>query len=99
MYLLQPLFPRKLFPVVTYMIIIFLIAPVLGYLSYGKSLQSKRIIYSTAVSVLTYILWISITIYLFYAHGSLESHTSWLGTGTFWPGIGILITPKLSCSY
>ena len=90
MYILHPLLPRKLHPVVTYVIMIFLIAPVLGYLSYAKSLQSKRIIYATSLSIATYLFWISVIIYS-YTHGSLESHTSWLGTGSFWPGIGILI--------
>jgi hypothetical protein len=93
MYQLQPLFPRKLQPVVTYMIMILLIAPILGYLSYAKSLQSKRIIYATSLSIITYVLWISVIIYC-YNHGPLEIRTSWLGTGSFWPGIGILITPS-----
>ena len=88
MYQLQPLFPQKLQPVVTYEILILLIAPILGYLSYAKSLQSKRIIYATSLSITTYVLWISVTVYS-YNHGSLEIHTSWLGTGSFWPGIGI----------
>jgi hypothetical protein len=93
MYQLQPLFPWKLQPVVTYMIMILLISPILGYLSYAKSLQSKRIIYATSLSIFTYVLWIGINIYS-YNHGSLEIHTSWLGTGSFWPGIGISITPR-----
>ena len=88
MYQLQPLFPKKFRPVVTYVIVILLIAPILGYFSYAKSLQSKRIIYATSLSLTTYILWIGVIIYS-YNHGSLEIHTSWLGTGSFWPGIGI----------
>ena len=93
MYQMQPLFPLKLQPVVTYMIMILLISPILGYLSYAKSLQSKRIIYATSLSIITYVLWISINIYS-YNHGSLENHTSWLGTESLWPGIGILVTPS-----
>ena len=93
MYQLQPLFPRKLQPVVTYVIVTLLIAPILGYLSYAKSLQSKRIIYATSLSIITYVLWITVIVYS-YNHGSFDIHTSWLGAGSFWPGIGISITPS-----
>lgn len=93
MYLLQPLLPRKLHPTMTYVTMIFLITPVLGYLSYAKSLQSKRIIYATSLSIFTYVLWISVIIYN-YTRGPLERHSSWLGTGSFWPAIGI-ISPKV----
>ncbi|KAF8813739.1 hypothetical protein BYT27DRAFT_7180497 [Phlegmacium glaucopus] len=86
LYLLQPLLPQKFHPVVTYSIMIFFIAPVLGYLSYAKSLQSKRIIYATSLSIVTYVLWISVIIY----RGSPKRNTSWLGSGSFWPAIATI---------
>ncbi|KAF8160866.1 hypothetical protein B0H34DRAFT_795722 [Crassisporium funariophilum] len=85
-HLLQPLLPRKLSPVVTYLISTLVLGTVVGYLSYAKSVMSRRIVYATWLSIVTYIVWISCLVYA-HAHGLLQVHSGWLGTGSFWQGI------------
>ncbi|KAG5646487.1 hypothetical protein DXG03_003252 [Asterophora parasitica] len=55
-------------------------------LSLAQSLASKRIVYTTWLSMVTYIAWLSCIIYA-YVHKIPLANSGWLRAGTFWQGI------------
>ena len=63
------------------------VSVLVAYLSYARSLNSRRIVYITWLSIAAYAAWLGCTIYA-YTHGLLENHSSWLGAGFIWQGIG-----------
>ncbi|PPQ79937.1 hypothetical protein CVT25_003009 [Psilocybe cyanescens] len=77
-YTLHPLFPGKHHPIISYLISTLLVGVVVAYLSYARSLGSRRIVYATWLSLLTYIGWLGCTIYA-HSHGLLETRLGWLG--------------------
>ncbi|KIK69683.1 hypothetical protein GYMLUDRAFT_236179 [Collybiopsis luxurians FD-317 M1] len=52
----------------------------------AQSLGSKRVIYTTWASVVTYLLWFFCVVYA-YTHDSLTVNPGWLRMGTLWQGI------------
>lgn len=56
-------------------------------LSLAQSLASKRIVYPTWLSLVTYITWLGCIIYA-YTRGIPLAHSGWLRMGTVWQGVG-----------
>ncbi|KAG6902532.1 hypothetical protein C0995_015350 [Termitomyces sp. Mi166 len=54
-------------------------------LSFTQSLDAKRIVYTTWLTLATYIIWLSCIIYAYVHHIPL-GNAGWLRTGTFWQG-------------
>ncbi|KAJ3731275.1 hypothetical protein DFJ43DRAFT_999382 [Lentinula guzmanii] len=52
----------------------------------AQSLGSKRIIYSTWISIASYVLWLFCVIYA-HANGAPTGHSSWLRMGSLWEGV------------
>lgn len=55
-------------------------------LSFAQSLASKRVVYATWLSIVTYIAWLGCIIYA-YIHQIPLANSGWLRTGTFWQGV------------
>ncbi|KAF5382499.1 hypothetical protein D9615_003049 [Tricholomella constricta] len=55
-------------------------------LSFAQSLGSKRLIFTTSLSVVTYIAWLACIVYA-YVHRYPLANSGWLRTGTLWQGI------------
>ncbi|KAH0586430.1 hypothetical protein H2248_007665 [Termitomyces sp. 'cryptogamus'] len=62
-------------------IFILVVAPI----SFAQSLGSKRIVYTTWLTLATYIIWLTCITYAYIHHMPLEN-AGWLRTGTFWQG-------------
>ncbi|KAK0464339.1 uncharacterized protein EV420DRAFT_1037420 [Desarmillaria tabescens] len=52
----------------------------------AQSLASKRIVYCTGLSILTYILWLTL-VAVAYHKGTLKTNPSWTKMGSLWQGI------------
>ncbi|PPQ69907.1 hypothetical protein CVT24_003241 [Panaeolus cyanescens] len=85
-YTLLPLLPNNHHRKTTYLILTAGIGLVVGWLSYAISLNSKRVVYSTWLSILSYLAWIGCVIYA-HGHGLLKEQSGWLGAGSFWQGL------------
>ncbi|KAH9485450.1 hypothetical protein JR316_0002358 [Psilocybe cubensis] len=79
-YILLPLLGKK-HPVISYFILAPFIGIIIGYLSYARSLGSRRILYATWLSLLTYICWLGCTIYA-HCNGLLAKESGWLGSAS-----------------
>ncbi|KAG6828578.1 hypothetical protein H0H92_007508 [Tricholoma furcatifolium] len=55
-------------------------------LSFAQSLASRRILYTTWLSLAAYIIWLACTTYA-YIHNVSLGNEGWLRTGTFWQGL------------
>ncbi|RDB18097.1 hypothetical protein Hypma_000972 [Hypsizygus marmoreus] len=55
-------------------------------LSFAQSLASKRAVYTTWISIATYVAWLGCVIYAYY-HGISLVDSGWLRMGAFWQGI------------
>ncbi|KIM44309.1 hypothetical protein M413DRAFT_443320, partial [Hebeloma cylindrosporum] len=86
MYSLHPLLSWKHHSDLSYAISTLVVSVLVAYLSYARSLNSRRIVYITWLSIATYIAWLGCTIYA-HTHGLLETHSNWLGAGFIWQGI------------
>lgn len=91
MYSLHPLLTWKRHYGSSYSISTMVVSVLVAYLSYARSLDSRRIMYITWLSIATYVAWLGCTVYA-YTHGLLEIHSSWLGAGFIWQGIGAFLT-------
>jgi len=67
------------------------VSVLVAYLSYARSLNSRRTVYITWLSIATYVAWLGCTVYA-YTHDLLETHSSWLGGGFMWQGIGAFLS-------
>ncbi|KAF8073907.1 hypothetical protein FPV67DRAFT_1576890 [Lyophyllum atratum] len=84
-HVLLPLFPNNpSIPLDLLLTVIFALAVL--PLSFAQSLASKRVVYATWLSVVTYIAWLGCIIYA-YVHQIPLANSGWLRTGTFWQGI------------
>lgn len=88
MYTLQPLLATSRHPTLTYILSTLAVTVLVGYMSCGRSLSSRRVVYATWLSAALYIAWLGCTIYA-HVHGLLEAQTGWLGAGYTWQGIGM----------
>ncbi|KDR83024.1 hypothetical protein GALMADRAFT_152014 [Galerina marginata CBS 339.88] len=86
MYMLSPLLSEKHHPVLSYLASTLLVGLLVAYLSFARSLHSRRIVYATWLSFAAYLAWLGCTIYA-HSHGMLESSTGWLGAGSIWQGL------------
>lgn len=75
-------------PTLTYVLTVLILGIVIAYLSYARSLASRRVVYATWLSIATYTAWLGCTIYA-HAHGLQEVQTGWLGAGSAWQGLGM----------
>lgn len=86
MYSLHPLLSGKYHSAISTLVVSVLVA----YLSYARSLRSRRIVFTTWLSIATYVAWLGCTIYA-HIHGLLEAHSSaapiWQGIGAFYNNI------------
>ncbi|KAJ3764353.1 hypothetical protein EV360DRAFT_77463 [Lentinula raphanica] len=55
----------------------------------AQSLGSKRVIYSTWISIASYVLWFFCVTYA-HANGAPTGHSSWLRMGSLWEGITVI---------
>ena len=69
-----------------YAILTLVSGAIVFYLSYARSLGSRRVIAATWLSLIAYLIWLSLTIYA-YTHRVLETSPGWLGEGV-WQGLG-----------
>ncbi|KAF9480718.1 hypothetical protein BDN70DRAFT_893963 [Pholiota conissans] len=86
LYTLEPLMSKNQHPGMTYILTMLVLGTVIAYLSYARSLASRRVVYATWLSVVAYTAWLGCTIYA-HAHGLQESQTGWLGAGSAWQGL------------
>lgn len=86
MYTLHPLLPDNHHPTLSYVYSTSLVAILVGYLAYARSLNYKRVIVSTWLSLATYVAWLGCILYA-HTQGILDSKSGWLGSGTIWPGL------------
>jgi len=96
MYSLHSLLSWKHHPGLSYSISTMVASVLVAYLSYARSLNSRRIVYITWLSIATYVAWLGCTIYA-YTHDLLETHSSWLGAGFIWQGIGAFTLILIFC--
>jgi len=87
MYTLYPTISLNSYPNLSYMLPTVLVALPVGYLSFARSLNYRRIIYATWLSLATYIAWCISCIYA-HSQGILPSTGGWLGSGNVWVGLG-----------
>ncbi|EEB95915.1 hypothetical protein MPER_05040, partial [Moniliophthora perniciosa FA553] len=83
--LLVPLLTDDL-PTVTPTVLCFILGFFLFPFCLGQSLASRTIIYSTWISIATYIVWFILVAYA-HSKGALKVSESWLRMGTLWQGI------------
>ncbi|TFK40871.1 hypothetical protein BDQ12DRAFT_680199 [Crucibulum laeve] len=83
---LLPLLPDSLFSPFSAPALTLVLSFLVLLFSSSKSLASKRVVYATWLSLITYLAWLGC---LSFAHsrGALEVHSGWLSLGTFWQGI------------
>lgn len=86
MYTLYPIFAQDDHPTVFYVFSACLVFIVVSYLSYARSLDYRRIIFATALSLASYIGWLGCIIYA-HSQGLLQPKGGWLGSGEVWPGL------------
>ncbi|GLB38208.1 hypothetical protein LshimejAT787_0500730 [Lyophyllum shimeji] len=80
-----PLLPNSpSFALRLFLTVIFALAAV--PLSFAQSLASKRVVYATWFSIVTYIAWLGCIVYA-YIHRIPLANAGWLRTGVFWQGI------------
>ncbi|KAJ3501952.1 hypothetical protein NLJ89_g9107 [Agrocybe chaxingu] len=96
MYTLLPLFAGEHHSVLAYTLSTLLVGLVVSWLSYGRSLNSRRVVYATWLSIATYVAWLGCTIYA-HTHGILPDHEGWLGPELSWKG-GLATTALAFCS-
>jgi hypothetical protein len=87
MYTMYPTISLSSYPTLSYMLPTVLVALPVGYLSFARSLNYRRIIYATWLSLATYIAWCISCIYA-HSQGILPSIGGWLGSGNVWVGLG-----------
>ena len=87
MYTMYPTISLNNYPTLSYMLPTVLVALPVGYLSFARSLNYRRIIYATWLSLATYIAWCISCIYA-HSQGILPSIGGWLGSGNVWVGLG-----------
>lgn len=86
MYTLHPLLFPNYRPALVYALSTLLVGLVVGYLAYARSLNCKRVIYATWLSLGTYLAWLGCVIYA-HTQGILVADSGWLGSGFLWPGL------------
>ncbi|KAF9046222.1 hypothetical protein BJ165DRAFT_1403704 [Panaeolus papilionaceus] len=85
-YTLFPLLPNNHHRKTTYIILTAGVGVIVAWLSYAISLNSRRVVYSTWLSILSYLAWIGCVIYA-HGHGLLKTQPGWLGAESFWQGL------------
>lgn len=80
----------KKHPDIPYLVTILLSGIVVAYLSYARSLNSRRIVYATWLSIATYIIWMGCTVYA-RLNNLLEEKPGWLGPVSVRQGFSMLI--------
>lgn len=92
MYTLSPIFTRDDHPNVFYVFSAFLVFIIVAYSSYARSLNYRRIIYATGLSLASYMTWLGCIVYA-HSKGLLQPRDGWLGSGDVWPGLGTFNIP------
>ncbi|KAF8869583.1 hypothetical protein CPB84DRAFT_1803853 [Gymnopilus junonius] len=98
-YTLHPLVSEQHHPVISYFVLTLTAGVLVAYLAFAGSLGSKRVAYTSWLSVATYVGWMGCTIYA-HKQGLLEVGPGLLGSGSVWLGIGmhLIVFPRLSSS-
>lgn len=88
---LLPLFPNPL-PIPVRVVLTVVLSLVVLPLLLAQSLASKRMIYATGLSLVTYVAWLGCVTYA-YTKGTLRATSGFFQLGIFWEAISVFFPP------